>query len=44
MTKELEKDLVEFYLAPNSARETERKYGVNIYYNYKESELFEQSS
>jgi hypothetical protein len=31
MTKELEKELVEFYLAPNSAREIERKYGVNLY-------------
>ncbi len=31
MTKELEKELVEFYLAPNSAREIERKYGVNWY-------------
>ena len=31
MTQELEKELVEFYLAPNSAREIERKYGVNWY-------------
>lgn len=31
MTKELEKELVEFYLAPNSARAIERKYGVNLY-------------
>lgn len=31
MTQELEKELVEFYLAPNSAREIERKYGVNLY-------------
>lgn len=31
MTNELEKEIVEFYLAPNSAREIERKYGVNWY-------------
>ena len=31
MTQELEKELIEFYLAPNSAREIERKYGVNLY-------------
>jgi hypothetical protein len=31
MTQELEKELVKFYLAPNSAREIERKYGVNLY-------------
>ena len=31
MTQELEKELVEFYLVPNSAREIERKYGVNWY-------------
>ena len=31
MTTELEKELIEFYLAPNSAREIERKYGVNLY-------------
>lgn len=31
LSKEQEKELVEFYLAPNSAREIERKYGVNLY-------------
>lgn len=31
MTEELEKELIEFYLTPNSAREIERKYGVNLY-------------
>lgn len=31
MTKELEKELIEFYLVPNSAREIERQYGVNLY-------------
>jgi hypothetical protein len=31
MTTELEKELVEFYLEPNSAREIERKYGINWY-------------
>lgn len=31
MTQELEKELIEFYLAPNSAREIERIYGVNLY-------------
>lgn len=31
MTTELEKEIIEFYLAPNSAREIERKYGVNLY-------------
>lgn len=31
MTQELEKEIVEFYLAPSSAREIERKYGVNLY-------------
>lgn len=31
LTKEQEKEIIEFYLAPNSAREIERKYGVNWY-------------
>lgn len=31
MTKEFEKELIEFYLIPNSAREIERKYGINLY-------------
>lgn len=31
MTTELEKELVEFYLEPNSAREIERRYGINWY-------------
>lgn len=31
MTQELEKELIEFYLTPNSAREIERIYGVNLY-------------
>lgn len=31
LTQEQEKELVEFYLVPNSAREIERKYGVNLY-------------
>ena len=31
MTTELEKEIIEFYIAPNSAREIERKYGVNLY-------------
>lgn len=31
MTKELEIELIEFYLAPNSAREIARKYGINLY-------------
>ena len=31
MTTELEQEIVDFYLVPNSAREIERKYGVNLY-------------
>lgn len=31
LTQEQEKELIDFYLAPNSAREIERKYGVNLY-------------
>ena len=31
MSNEIEKEIIEFYLMPNSAREIERKYGVNLY-------------
>lgn len=31
MTTELEQEIIKFYLVPNSAREIERKYGVNLY-------------
>ena len=31
MTIELEKEIIEFYLVPNSAREIERVYGINLY-------------
>lgn len=31
MTTELEQEIVDFYLVPNSAREIERRYGVNLY-------------
>ena len=31
LSQKLEKEIVEFYLIPNSAREIERKYGVNLY-------------
>ena len=31
LTEEQEQELVDFYLVPNSAREIERKYGINLY-------------
>lgn len=31
MIAKLEKEIVEFYLIPSSAREVERKYGINLY-------------